>query len=357
MKKLVTIIVKLSILCPIIFLYYLAHYPVLVYISETHTRISRLNFFLFALFTFLIWLVVAPGRRIFQCGGIAEVSFIFLPIEWMLLLIFAQYHLHIAILLLIVGIGLSFLCCHMLNQCNSELTKNKKNKEKIKVAKMRFCVSAMAIVLSPAAIMAVCRYHLQQPVYEAETYLTQEIQSETEEQEQNIIEQILQDNPELCSRLEETVWQTLSIEDKLETLQMITDIETSNLCIPSLNIQSTGLDLFVLGQYSAKTRQLQIDIEHLNTSTVTECIGTISHEVYHSYQHYVVDSIDWDSRTSECQFYDEARLWKDNFSNYYDSLGGSMDAYYDQPVEVSSREYSEQEVKVYLNFLEDIHSQ
>ena len=75
-------------------------------------------------------------------------------------------------------------------------------------------------------------------------------------------------------------------------------------------------------------------------------MDTVFHEVYHLYQHYVVNNIDWNSDFSRSAYFATARAWKENQENYIKS-DGTEEGYWlysKQPLEESAREYARERV-------------
>ena len=71
---------------------------------------------------------------------------------------------------------------------------------------------------------------------------------------------------------------------------------------------------------------------------------TVAHEVFHAYQDYLAENIDWNSAVTDSAYFDEALRWKKNGEDYLRGEG-----YYEQPLEVSARDYSDAAVLVYFS--------
>lgn len=92
---------------------------------------------------------------------------------------------------------------------------------------------------------------------------------------------------EACGKLNETVWLTLSPQEKTDTLQAICDYECRmNLGCESVDIH-VGLtgSLHTLGEYYDSTHSLTISLYHLEYDSVEEVLQTALHEIRHSYQY------------------------------------------------------------------------
>ena len=141
-------------------------------------------------------------------------------------------------------------------------------------------------------------------------------------------------------------WTSLSDEQKLEVLQTIENhvaFETGRLNCPVVGkFLYTGADGIALGMYDPKNHviyvndsQFDADSKYGKTSEalVTACL----HEGRHAYQHQVADGfIQHDNQA-------EADTWKENLSEgNYISFRENPRAYYNQPVEVDARRFSEE---------------
>lgn len=152
--------------------------------------------------------------------------------------------------------------------------------------------------------------------------------------------------------LEDDTWKDLSSQERLQVLQVITDIETVNLGLPgTIQVMGGMLEEGACGQYNHGRRLITIDLDHLFKANSGECLETVIHEVYHSYQRYLCDS--YNALAAEYQnlkLYDEVRLLAENFENYIDD----GERYYDQPVEITARNYAYSNAPLYFEKLDRI---
>ncbi len=141
-------------------------------------------------------------------------------------------------------------------------------------------------------------------------------------------------------------WTSLSDDQKLEVLQTIENhvaFETGRLNCPVVGkFLYTGADGVALGMYDPKNQVIYVNDSQFDETSkygktseaiVTACL----HEGRHAYQHQVADGI--------IQHYnqEEADAWKENFSEgNYISFRENPRAYYNQPVEVDARRFSEE---------------
>lgn len=81
-------------------------------------------------------------------------------------------------------------------------------------------------------------------------------------------------------------WECLSIEERLECLQSVADIETSDLGL-STPLQVT-VDRFesknTLAAYENKSQRTSLSIDHIRNSPPKDVLCSVLHEAYHAYQ-------------------------------------------------------------------------
>ena len=73
--------------------------------------------------------------------------------------------------------------------------------------------------------------------------------------------------------------------------------------------------------------------------------------MHHAFVHYTVENIDYDSElVQENYYYKQAREWKENTENYISS-NTNYDEYRNQPIEADARDYAEERVEYYLEYI------
>ena len=153
--------------------------------------------------------------------------------------------------------------------------------------------------------------------------------------------------------IDEARWLQYSLQQRLNFLQRVVNTESAEMGIEPPRVMCTGLgcdeDSRTLGHYDERTREIVVDISHLETGTCRDLLKTILHECRHAYQVSVVAMLDWtDETVLTHQFFEEARRWKACFDDpdYPDAV---FDAYYVREVEVDARAYAEECVEMYLS--------
>ncbi len=152
--------------------------------------------------------------------------------------------------------------------------------------------------------------------------------------------------------LREERWAESTLQERVDLMQIVADIEAAFLGLPDplqVSCQSTRPNN--LGFYAHETRSLCISRDHLLYDPPNECLDTVLHEVYHSYQHYLCalyEEADSDYRS--LAFFWAARIYMDEFENYNRGEGDYMD-YYFQNCESDAREYARNRSAVYEDLL------
>jgi len=145
-------------------------------------------------------------------------------------------------------------------------------------------------------------------------------------------------------------WEKMDVQEKLDTLQVIADIETHYLQIEPVSVVSSHLENHILGCYDNANRTIKIDFDHHTKDDPMECLNTLLHECRHAFQHDCVQSLDWSSEPVLTDlYYAQARLWRQNFASY--TRGGHDYAdYRNQAVEVDARAYADEVEDIYQHY-------
>lgn len=158
-------------------------------------------------------------------------------------------------------------------------------------------------------------------------------------------------NMETIQLLDEDKWNRLTVQDRVNVLQVIADIEANHMNIAPVMVVNYHLSECTIGSYDHAKRQVQIDMEKHEGYEPLEYVNTILHECRHAYQHDCVDSLDWNSyEVQNGIYYAQARQWRYEHENYI-GLSVDRDAYYDQAIEKDARYYAEEGIMVYQQYI------
>ncbi len=322
--------------------------PFGIYISEINLYLwHRLLLPCFLIFA-AAWLGFSPYRNGCKDGSVFELLFNLFPVEILYTLVFAQYHFFLTLVLFLILAGLSLAFRHSLQKDEAAGKNSRKRRARNRMSAHRFFVCLAAVLLAVPSILAVFAYNLEPPRYEARESLKKELLAADEAETSS--GQEAYNSMGFMNCFHEDTWSSFSPEKKITALQMLADYEFENLGMPAVPLSAGQINLFILGEYNSLDDTISIDIKHLEDSAAKEALETLLHELYHAYQNYVAENVDWDSAFAQSAYFDEAREWKDNNENYITPEAG-YDAYVNQPLEASAREFSETESARLLSLL------
>lgn len=163
----------------------------------------------------------------------------------------------------------------------------------------------------------------------------------TEAEAYNMDNQQLSNNVEELLLLQEEIWADLSVKERLDVLQTVANYEVSYLGLPhELNVSAEVLDEGNLGCYIDSIHSIKVNLDFLSTGTAHELLETLAHEVYHAYQHRLVDLYNsTDEQYKNMMLLYRASVYKEEFESYVD---GDEDfiGYLFQVVEIDSDAYA-----------------
>lgn len=325
-------------------------------VEATTLTIQEIGFYLdYSQFRWLfvtfsvVWLCCSPLRKSCCTGQWTEVLFNLVPIEVLYMLLFAQWHfmafLSILIFVLVVEVTFAISLGKDVAKCSSFRQRQKQHKLN-RAMLGRFTVLTLAMFTAIPCMIVSVSHGLHSPSYQAD----QEISLSSENglaEDENIYE----NNIEFLLCFKEEAWKSCNIQEKTTLMQTLADMEAKILGIPSVPLSTEKLSAFTLGEYLCETNEVRIDIEYVANLSAKECIEIICHEMAHSWQHYLVDNIDWESEISKNVYFDQVRAWKENQNHYIQPTGITFDSYESQPVEASARAYAEEETDRILYYI------
>lgn len=266
-------------------------------------------------------------------------------IEMFFVVLFSQEHLILSIAVLL-GIALGYLCIYrsvIAESVQENASFRKKQKERLQLF---ICSFAALVLIVPSGIGAYEEY--------IDTALTADewsifVEVFKENSSDNIEESLFEKHRQTLLDIKQ--WNSMNNKEKTELIYKIGLIELENLGVSErvgIKIQAEKIDEYTLGYYQDSQKQIIINEQHIFYGDVEENIRTISHEAFHAYQHYVVDSFNFDSEFVQNSAYcEDARIWKDNIDNY---IPAELDfeGYQSQPLEADADTYARQRAKEYM---------
>ena len=152
------------------------------------------------------------------------------------------------------------------------------------------------------------------------------------------------------------VYEDLGIDERIALAEVLVDFEAEQLGIPSVNLTIMDLDEGTWGYYSDLTRTVVISTDALEQDDPRVLVEVAAHEVFHSYEHYCVNSIDFSEPVIQnTPYFYQLRKWKENIANYRSmSAGYSKDQYFLQPIEGAAYGYMWEEADRILMHVHDV---
>lgn len=162
---------------------------------------------------------------------------------------------------------------------------------------------------------------------------------------------------EYLKNLDPYVWNTLTSEEKFDTINAVIVNEQYNLGVINYNqavFKVEDLDDRLWGTYWHFDKSITIDKYHLENDDVYDVVNTACHETRHLYQHTIIDLYenkdkDWKNLATK----EDIQAYKNDFDNYVSALDGDeyFDEYYNQYVEIDAREYGTNRAEYYMSLV------
>lgn len=275
-----------------------------------------------------------------------------LTIELILFLLFAQYHLFAAVMIIISMEIFSLWLNDKIIRINKkkrvvtkELEKQCHKRSNSLVAYL-FCI----VLIIPACIGTYEEYYKDSLSSEDWVSFMEWFNEANKENEQASM-------PYEDKIVDLRTWDTLDVAEKERIVRAIALIEKEELGISSdveiiLATEKMSDGKFGYYRHSPK-KEIYINYKHLNEGDVEDVLKTIIHEMHHAFVYHTIENIDYNSKlVQDNYYYKQARDWKKNSENYISS-GVNFDEYEDQPIEKDAREYAEKRVQYYLTYISE----
>lgn len=318
-----------------------------LYIEGIGSYLSKGRFiFVYFLLCLLLKLSTFQNEEL-QNPGAGKFFVKIIAVEMYFILIFAQKHFFLVLFLIAILLVAYALLFRMV--VSDDFYKSSSEAERIK-QKERLQVFVCGVVCAAFLVLSCVGIY--------EEYIDKILTAE----EWSSLVEIMEDessgssSESVFEKYEETIleinnWSNLSDSEKTELVFKIGIIEMENLGIKKesgIVITAGEMDEYTMGYYSDQEKKIVINAKHISSDSAESNIKTIFHEVFHAYQHYLVDSVDFDSEIVKNSYYFiDAREWKDNMENYIPAET-DFDAYQAQPLEADARTYSETRAQEYF---------
>lgn len=155
-------------------------------------------------------------------------------------------------------------------------------------------------------------------------------------------------------------WGELSIDEKSEVLETVVRVECRYLGMrdSAPKLELAYLEEGLLGQYDHEKDKVILSYNYVidSNSSGYSIVQVLCHELYHRYQRYQVKLLEVIRSNSETEryanllFFDDARIYEDEMSNYISPAEGSSLSYYryySQQLELDAEKYGNSSVVDY----------
>lgn len=242
----------------------------------------------------------------------------------------------------LLGILTVLICIYiLLVMCRG--VKKKKNIRKILRVRCYNCIYGSHMMIAAGMLGLVLSLGI--PVLFGEPVFRSSVTAEKLEEGEG---ETIAKNIDTVLLLQEELWRELSIEEKLDVLQVIANIEANYLGLPhELNVCVEDLEPPKLGCYKQTIHMICLDLNHVQYDPVSEVLNSLAHEAFHGYTDCLIAA--YDSTADEfknLQLYNKAITYAEEYSNYTSGMEDLV-GYYTQSCEADAREYAEHAVEDY----------
>lgn len=277
-----------------------------------------------------------------------------LTIEVMLFLLFAQYHILLAAIIVVSIFFFSSWLTFKIISVNKEKRRLTSKLKKWCHNRSNALVTYVLclVLLVPAGIGAYEEYYKYSLSSEDWATFVEWFNEESEETPKEEKTKLPYED-KLSDLLR---WDALNISEKERVIRTIALIEKEELGISKdveITVSTEKMSDYTCGYYIDSSKEIFINYKYLNEGKLEDVLQTILHEMHHAFVHYTVDSIDYESEiVQDNYYYKQAREWKENTENYISS-DTNYDEYRNQPIEADARAYAEERVAVYLEYINE----
>lgn len=162
--------------------------------------------------------------------------------------------------------------------------------------------------------------------------------------------EIVEKNMPLISKIDESIWKNLTLEERLNTMQILANVEKVHLGIShEINVRTDSLGWGTYGTYDFNKHEVTINTQVLMDDDSTDAVTTLCHELRHAFQHDSADAfLSLDEEYQQLAIFDDMRDFYENFEDYQSAARDGFEEYENQTVEADSRKYSEERTAFYF---------
>lgn len=174
--------------------------------------------------------------------------------------------------------------------------------------------------------------------------------SDTETPQAASIEEYLAEYRDIDVLAQPDVWDRLPLGGKLWVLQTVSDLELGFLGVPNkIEVYVDELESGISACYNENEQSITLSYNTLDRKP-SACLRSLLHEVYHCYQHRLVEAYNAAVESlKNLQIYDAARIYKREFATYKGI--NDLEAYAKQQVEIDANAFSKEAAERYLEWI------
>ena len=164
-------------------------------------------------------------------------------------------------------------------------------------------------------------------------------------------------NFQILKKLENSVYATMSIEERIEVLQLVEYIEAHLERRPPYKITHRQMAIYNYGQHYYYSGIIILNTYHLEKPYAGIMLYTTLHEGRHITQEYLIQSIDWTSPFAQTsKSLEHERKLKENIENYYnyDLFNDDIVRYRNQYVELDADGFAKEAILAYQEYIKDL---
>lgn len=341
---------KFSVLIPVWFTIYLFNHGLGNDIYYEHLHITLWSVEILMAYTVfsLLWIVLSPLRASCCDGGIFEVLFYFFPVGLWCSLYMAQedFVALIMVICFIIGLNYYFGYYSVKRYRKWPVPTVGPVKAPLRFVRQRFFLASTSVFLMGSLLMVLFGNGVEAKV----KYSSVETrQTSSEEASVDYQYRILR-----LENLQTDRWAKLTSQQRLDTLQVLANIEADKLGIPRSVVSAikiTNVD----SAYNTDLNQIVLDPEMVgNPDKAEDCVRCLLWAVHNEYIHFLVDRADFDSDLAHTMYFERVIAYRDNMDSYIEPSLSNYDAYASQPIIKDSTDYAESEAAYIFSLISDM---
>ena len=319
-----------------------------LFYENTHVYIDRVTVAMtFMLICGILYFLCENDRNMKHTPAGQFISAGLLPCV-MGMMLFSQYHFVIFVMILI-AIAIIYALCFM------SVFKHFSRKENL----YKRITAAHKSVFSVVCAIAFCIMvipSISGVIKEEEKieYTLESLTNEFESASYTDAETVFEKYPDVLSDIKN--WDSLENDEKTALISRVAFMEIEHLGINTdeFTVISEKNEKHAYGYYTTGGKEIHINYVNVISKNAESALTTILHEVFHFYQWYMTEELDFESDIVKNSYYfKNARAWKENQDEYI-MAAIDYDSYLKQPLEADAEAYAQVRVHEYLDAAENI---